>query len=117
MVRNISPMTVYFDNCLSLAMFGDIRRIARAETCDKLYSHMPVPYTSDHFNCLHWMDKDSHGRDYWSVGVVLLEILVGTKLVVNCRSFAEVKDLYTGIRDFIDEKTQHLLCWLLWGEP
>ena len=89
-VRNIAPMTVFFNTDLSQAMFSDIRRIGRAETCDELYSHMPVPYSSDHFKNLHWMGRNNLARDYWSVGVMILEVLAGTKLVINCRSYNDV---------------------------
>ena len=110
-------MTVYFDTELTEAMFGDIRRIGKAERETKDYSHMPIPYTSDHFKNWHWMDRDSLLRDNWSIGVMILEILVGTKIIVNSRTYVDFRCLYLAIKDFIHEKTQHLLNYLLFLGP
>ena len=98
-------------------MFGDIRRVGKAGKEAKDYSHMPAPYTSDFFKNWHWMDRDSLLRDNWSVGVMILEVLVGTKIVVNCRTYVDFRCMYLAIQDFIHEKTQHLLNWLLFLGP
>ena len=53
-LRNISPMTLFFDTDFTTAMCSDIRRIGKPEVGEKNYSHSPIPYASDLFEELKW---------------------------------------------------------------
>ena len=54
--------------------------------------------------------------DHWSVGVVILEILAGTELVIPANTTAKIRNLLLQCSEYLDVKTVHLLEHLLFGE-
>ena len=58
--------------------------------------------------------KDSHPmRDRWSLGLILLEMLIGEELVLGQESYDELKELYEMVSKHIGEATVFLLDHLL----
>ena len=56
-----------------------------------LQSYCPAPYSSDSFAQTNTYGLDDAHRDYWSVGMILLEILVGSELVLATKSYLDVR--------------------------
>jgi hypothetical protein len=53
--------------------------------------------------------------DRWSVGVIMLEILLGTGAVMSIHSFAAAEELIQLSRKFLDKHTVAVLRYLLFA--
>jgi superfamily I DNA/RNA helicase len=52
----------------------------------------------------------------WSIGVVMLEILVGTPIIVSNSEYRQIRNVLAQSQEFLDAKTSRVLCWLLFKE-
>jgi hypothetical protein len=59
---------------------------------DKTESSMCMPpYTSDKYGHLAYYSTSAEERDAFSIGIMILEIIVGTKLVMLAHSYDNLK--------------------------
>ena len=76
-----------------------------------LDSHAPYnAFSIDEEGCL---DNSSYEIDFWSVGIVIFEIIAGTELVIPAVTATEVEVLLQMCEPHMDEETVQLLQHLL----
>ena len=102
-VRGINPSTISFSNNLEHIMVADITTICSITSEPKhRYIRYP-PYSARLMPEFADIDSDSPIWDQWSVGVVILEILVGTDLVLAANSYPKMLNLYNDCLEFIED--------------
>ena len=111
--RGINPDTIVFDANFTTLLFADIRSICVAESDDHGYVINEEPYDSVLLQRMNGLGNVDPRRDIWSVGVVLLEVIVGTRLIMDCQTFTDVSRLLKATKEFIDDATAELLQNLL----
>ena len=84
---------------------------------DECPSLMSPPYAGRHYKENGWFLKRGNLGDRWSVGIIILEILVGSRLLLCLDSFKEIKLVFNCIKTQLDEDTRALLkSYLFLGE-
>jgi hypothetical protein len=102
-VRGINPSTISIANNLEHIMFADITTTCSTTIESKhRYVRYP-PYSARLMPEFADVDSECPFWDQWSVGVVILEILVGTDLVLAADSFSKVLKLYEDCLEFIED--------------
>jgi len=104
---------VYFSVDFSRVMFTDIRALSKYDENQGLGNHTEFPYSSEGLRSFYFLSKAAPERDFYSVGVIFLEILVGTKLLINASDFPLLKDLVKAIEKAVQKQTRQLLNYML----
>lgn len=108
-VRNIMPGSIHFTSDLKLAMFSDIRKISQADGDSELETLLAVPYSGQGFGHITKLDKADSNRDLFQVFLCILEVFVGTKLVLYIRCPETLSLLLTTIKPYITTATYDVL--------
>lgn len=96
--------------------FTDLTLMCDVDTVDNWWTDSPIPY-SLYFNKQRRTTEVSlEVSDWFAVGVILLEILVGSKIVLSLNVDVEVYSLHTAIQGFIDKETWRVIEALLYGK-
>ena len=109
MVRNIQPSTICFSDEDCKVIFSDVSRMCKeGEMRNRdLDSHAPYnAFSIDEEGCL---DNSSYEIDFWSVGIVVFEIIAGTELVIPAVTATEVEVLLQMCEPYMDDETVQLL--------
>lgn len=56
---------------------------------------------------------EPYARDMYSIGVIILEVLAGTELVIMSRETTGISGLLQDLEDYLDLKTMALLNYLI----
>jgi hypothetical protein len=97
-------------------MFCDTRRCSNVDSYTNDDSNVRPPYSSESFIPLSGSYQASAARDMWSIGVVMLEILVGTAIIVSNPEYRQIRNVLAQSQEFLDAKTSGVLCQLLFKE-
>ena len=115
--RSIQPSTVAFREDLKQAMFTDIRRASMyGEEPDRM-TPVSLPYSILGDHDFDYIKSSCNEWDKWAVGVMILEILVGSNLCTWCSRWVMFKQLFDEIAMWLDEETAKLLNYLCWSNP
>lgn len=117
--RTIQPSSIRMKIGEWKPVFTDISSICG--TGDKPLDDCRVsaPYTSERYTELAQYGNTEAFRDAYSVGVTLLEILVGTPLVVSNPEYEQVENLLDIVQDYLDPRLVEVLRHLIFeaGQP
>jgi hypothetical protein len=102
-VRGINPSTISFSNNLDYIMVVDITTTCWTTSEPKYRYIRYPPYSARLMPEFADIDSESPLWDQWSVGVVILEILVGTDLVLAANSYPKMIKLYEDCLEFIED--------------
>jgi hypothetical protein len=69
----------------------------------------PTPYSGPHGIMKEREQWESQTRDIYSIGIVILEILVGTEMVIMTKNAISLTKLIGDLEDYLDEQTFALL--------
>jgi hypothetical protein len=97
-------------------MFTDTKSISPALVQDEDSGAAPCPYNSNYFFVLNSWRKSDPLRDHWSIGIMMLEILVGFKVVLSLTRYQPIKDLLEDIQEYTDKATWEMVNWLFFKE-
>ena len=89
-IRSIHPAAITINESLGTVMFTDMRSITKALVHDKDKGTAPTPYNSNSFYHLRSWSCADPWRDHWSMGILMLEILVGWKVVLSQSKFLPI---------------------------
>ena len=108
-VRTIQPANIYISPDGKELNFVDLRSLVKGQPDSIHELHGSMPY-----NCQSmWTKKEridlSTFLDIWSVGMVLLELIAGTKLVTGIKYFFNCEDLLDELEQYVDKVTMLLL--------
>jgi hypothetical protein len=59
---------------------------------------------------------ESQSRDMYSIGIVILEVIVGTEMVIMAKNEGSVAGLLNNLETYLDESTIALLRYLIQDE-
>jgi hypothetical protein len=76
---------------------------------DDVRGLLPLPYEATGYGENFWRAKSGPFCDKWSTGVIVLEILVGSRFLANLESYEELKEVFSGIKRVLDTDTAALL--------
>ena len=116
-VRNIHPASISVTEQHDQVVFNDMLRVLIQSEWDEFPSLMMAPYAGRHYKENWWFLKKGHFGDRWSIGIIILEILIGSRFLLCLDSFKEIKLAFNCIKDQLDEDTRALLkSYLFIGE-
>jgi hypothetical protein len=112
-VRGIQPSMVFISVDAKEINFTDITSMTseNSDVVHKVKSSFP-------YSALHELDKDDDYAsdrflDMWSIGVIILEIICGSDIVLATGCFKHVRLLLDECTEHIDSSTHYLLDQLL----
>jgi hypothetical protein len=102
-VYNIEPSSIYLNDDYSKLIFADVKHMASKEE-----KKCPVITTKPPYSGLFGLLKEreqweSHARDMYSIGVVILEIIVGTEMAIMTKRPLGLIKLLSDLTDYLDE--------------
>ena len=114
-VRSIQPSSITLTDQDFDLKFSDISQMCIDEEERTREVGSFSPYNGLKVDEEEYLDNASPELDYWSVGVVILEILAGTELVITATSASKIRDLLRLCEQHLDSSTVSLLKHLLFG--
>jgi serine/threonine protein kinase len=108
-VNNIQPSSIFLNAEYSELIFSDIKYMSKG--LKKSYHSIttPAPYSGSHGSMKEREAWESQTRDIYSIGIVILEILVGTEMVIMAKNPIILSKLIGDLEDYLDEQTMALL--------
>ena len=74
----------------------------------------PQPYDSKPYYGVAYLPAICHERDLWSIGMIILEVLVGSDFLKFKTTYNWVSCLWDSVRPYLDHHLKSLLDWLLY---
>jgi hypothetical protein len=74
------------------------------------------PYSSEQYPAMNELHKNSPLRDLWSIGIVLLEIFIGTAIVVTYKEFGQLRRILSECERYLDPEIYELIESLLFEQ-
>ena len=97
-------------------MFADLSASCQYKSKQTREVGTSRPYSSIDF----FEFKDEHNSsgfwDRWSIGIMILEIIIGTDLLLDQTTFSQLQKLLKRCREYIDEETYEFLGCMLFSE-
>jgi len=116
-MRTIAPSTTILNADHSAMIFADIRGICvEGDTTLPILS-TKAPYSARSMPEYLLIPAADAFWDQWSVGMLILEVLVGTEAVMATETCSDVQGLVEAAADYIDPATRALLGYLLLDGP
>ena len=104
-MRGLQPTTIYISEDATQAHFVDLLSMTSWYVKPKHQIRSSQPYSfADEFAGHKWT-KSTPLLDMYSLGVIILEILAGTEVVLSCREREDVIELILECKEHIDEDT------------
>ena len=82
-MRSIQPQHIRVSEDLKFAMFTDLRRVRESYTETDDFDVCKPPYSALNTPQFMGLASTCVERDLWSIGAILLEILVGSRIVLT----------------------------------
>ena len=114
-LRTLTPSTVMLDRSFSQVIFADISELCQQDDGTQPSTLPPLPYSAMLLPAYRKSPRSHTIFDRWSVGVIMLEILLGTGAVMTIHSFAAAEELIQLSRKFLDKQTVAVLHYLLFA--
>ena len=107
--RTLAPESIYVDERCEQLTPTDLTALAYHHEPVLYFPEVKLPYNNQKLG-VNWMTRlDSPDWDLWSVGVICLEIIVGSELVLLLKTYEDVEVLLADIRAFVPMATHNLL--------
>jgi hypothetical protein len=80
---------------------------------DNYFTAVPSPYSPTGMQELNFLKSSDIDTDHWAAGMIMLEILVGSKIVLALDNFNDIKWLLSTIHNYVDTQTHYMMKWLM----
>lgn len=111
-VRNIYPEVLMISADFKKVIFANTNLLVRFYEEDDRECHAPQPYNCIRYPGLrHLPTLDPH-RDLWAIGMILMELLLGTEFFKFKTSYNWIKSLFEAVKPILDQPLQALLDFL-----
>jgi hypothetical protein len=100
--------TADFKKC----MFANMSNVQRFNEPEETECSGPYPYNSKGNHLLQFVPKVHHHRDLFSIGMILLELLVGSDFFKFKTHTNWTKRLFNAVKPYLDAPFQSLLDYL-----
>ena len=107
-IRGLQPSSIFLSECATQVHFSDILSMLQDNNDDEHRIHSEAPYSSYDDLLRSRSIKSDRYLDTHSIAVILLEILVGTDLVLTCQSWQAVCVLIEDCREYLGDYTADL---------
>ena len=97
-------------------MLSDIKATCLTTVEDKKQFFKNAPYSAKFMPEFSHLCMESKFWDQWSIGVIILEILIGTDLVLATNSFDDIACLFQDCSEFLDKPSWTLMEALLFKQ-
>ena len=111
--RTLSPTTIFVDQLCESMIMTDITALAYHHEPVYYFPPVVMPYNNSKLGVNTFTRLTSPDWDLWSIGMISLEIIVGSELVLLLTTQEDVESLITDIRPFIPTPTHLLLTEML----
>jgi hypothetical protein len=112
-LHTIQPSTVFLNDNASELNFGDILNITPVGANQTYISTIFHPYAYDMRKQWGQTAKAKHVQDRYSVGVIFLEMLVGTDIMLTAKMEYQLERLITDCSPYLDIATVGVLEYLI----
>ena len=112
-LRRIQPSTIMLNEDYTELVFADIRNAITKQDKNSETEDFFFPYDAGALWEFHKVQQDCPMWDEWSIGITILEIIIGTELVVMCTNYPDVKLLVETCSEYIDKDTCKVIKLLL----
>ena len=111
--RILQPSGIFVDGRCEHMTFTDLSALAFHGEPVRYFQEPLMPYNNQALG-VNWNTPDwSKDWDLWSVGMMTLEVIVGTELVLTLKDYESVEKLMTDVRGHIPAATHQLLHQML----
>jgi hypothetical protein len=93
-------------------IFTNMNLLVRFYEHDDRECHVPRPYNSVSFHGLQHLLRVDPVRDHWAIGMIILELLVGSEFFKCKVSYNWVKQIYDAVKPILDQSFQDVLQFL-----
>ena len=107
-IRGLQPTSIFLSEDATQVQFSDILSMVQDNHDDEHKIHSEAPYSSYDDLLRSRGIKSDRYLDTHSIAVILLEILVGTDLVLTCQSWQAVCVLIEDCREYLGDYTADL---------
>ena len=111
-VQNLQPSTIFINYDGTLLNFADITQICQDEDPQPYPQEIHLPYRYSFIRHHHYQHEALFVKDRYSLGMIILEILLGSELVLAAQTEELVEKLLDDCSTYLDGATQALL-WFL----
>jgi hypothetical protein len=115
-VQNIQPSTVFVNTVASALTFGDILYMTKENTPRVSIRELHAPYEYSIVSHHSVRSRALQVKDLFSVGVIVLETIVGTEPVINATFDNLLEKLIQDFSSYLDPATLKVLKYLLFNE-
>ena len=115
-MRTIQPSSTFFSDDFSFVVFTDLSAHCQMRSKQTRDVGIHAPYSSIGFLDLKDISSSSGFWDRWSIGIMILEIIIGTDLLLDHCTFFQVKELLENCRTYIDEETYNFLACMMFSD-
>ena len=115
-VQNIQPTTIFINYDGTELQFGDVTHITKEMEKETIKEVLHLPYRYSFIKHHAFKDQASLIKDRHSVGIIMLEILVGTELVMAAILESQVEDIVDDCYQYLDPATAKVLRYLILHE-
>lgn len=112
-MRDIEPATIALSESYDAMNFIGLSSLAVREKPRDVLPHLHLPYCPARLHVFKRIGSKNFTLDNWSIGMVLLEILVGTEIVIMIKGTDCVEDILDILERYLDWGTLKLLEYLL----
>ena len=111
--RTLAPTTIFVDQLCESMIMTDITALAYHQEPVYYFPPVVMPYNNSKLGVNPFTMLTSPDWDLWSIGMMSLEIIVGSELVLQLTTQEDVESLVQDIRPFIPTSTHLLLTEML----
>jgi hypothetical protein len=115
-VQNIQPSSVFVNADASALTFGDILYLVQENAPRVMVAGLHAPYEYSIVNHRSVRSRALQVKDRFSVGIIILETIVGTEPVINATFEDLLQKLIQDISSYLDPATLKVLKYLLFNE-
>jgi hypothetical protein len=112
-LRSMWPNDIVVQEEEGFVVFTNIVYMCEENKEDNYFTAVPSPYSPAGMPELNLLKSSDIDTNHWAAGIILLEILIGSKLVLGLESYNDIKWLLASIHNYIDTDTHLMLTWLL----
>jgi serine/threonine protein kinase len=112
-IRSIQPSNTFVSNNYDKVTFADISASCQRNTTASREVGVIEPYSSIGFINFRSIPDSSPFWDRWSIGIMILEIIIGSDLLIENSTFKYLKEFWLDCYEYLDSDTFDFLNCML----
>jgi hypothetical protein len=112
-VRSMWPNDIAVREEEGTVCFTNIVYMCEEYKEDNFCTAVPSPYSPMGMHEMNCLKSSDITTDHWAAGMIMLEVLIGSKIVLGLVEFNDIKWLLATIHNYIDPETHLMITWLM----